>query len=321
MYGKYFTYNNRSSEDFNLMIGGVNASTAIPFAMSRQVIKGNLNRYKNQVNFMGTAWSDVLVFEISVTRDVCNDENTELVFSEDEVNEINAWLTSPDYPLLFHMYNYEDATPIVDQYDYFGVFSDVEAQEIAGEVVGFTMTFTTNSPFAWTAEKSVTQLCPSEGTTITINIDSPEEYREIYPLIEIVGVSENEFDYDPETGEYTGSASARENITITNTNDTYGNFVKDETTGRYVFNESNRELSVEVPHIPVYIDSKNARIYDVVQTSSGNVNHVLDWDDLGLSDISYIYWPRLFNGENTWTVDGSCNITITYREPRKVGAY
>lgn len=321
MYGKYFTYNNKSSEDFNLMIGGVNASTAIPFAMSRQVIKGNLNRFKNQVNFMGTAWSDVLVFEISVIRDVCNDKKAELVFSEDEVNEINTWLTSPDYPLLFHMYNYEDATPIVDQYDYFGVFSDVEAQEIAGEVVGFTMTFTTNSPFAWTAEKTVAQSCPSDGTELNIMVDGSEEFREVYPLIEIVGVSDNEFDYNPETGEYTGSASAREEITITNTNDTYGEFKKNEETGRYEFDETPRSVTLKVPHIPVYIDSRRARIYDIVSTSSGGVNHILDWEDLGLEDVSYIYWPRLFNGENKWNIEGNCNIKIIYREPRKVGAY
>lgn len=319
MYGKYFTYNNKSTEDFGLMIGGSNVSSNIPFAMSRQIIKGSLNRYKNQVNFMGTAWSDVLVFEISMVRDVCGD-NKELVFSEDEVNEINTWLTSPDYPLLFHMYNYPDETPVIDQYDYFGVFSNVEAQEIGGEVVGFTMTFTTNSPFAWTAER-VVNVDTSDSGDVTINVESAEEMREIYPLIEIVGVSTDEFDYDPETGEYTGSANAREEITITNNNDTYGNIVYDSNTGRYVVNETNRSLTVEVPHSPVYIDSKNARIYDVVTTTSGSINHILDWDDLGLSDVSYIYWPRLFNGENSWTIAGSCTVKIKYREPRKVGAY
>lgn len=319
MYGKYFTYNNKSTEDFGLIVGGTNVSSGIPFAMSRQMIKGSLNRYKNQVNFMGTAWSDVLVFEISVVRDVCGN-NTDLVFSEDEVNEINTWLTSPDYPLLFHMYNYEDATPVIDQYDYFGVFSNVEAQEVGGEVVGFTMTFTTNSPFAWTAER-VIDVDTSESGDVVINIDSAEEMREIYPLIEIVGVSTDEFDYDPETGEYTGTASAREEITITNNNDTYGNFAYNSETGRYEYDENTKTLTVQVPHSPVYIDSKNARIYDIVTTASGGVNHILNWDDLGLSDVSYIYWPRLFNGENSWTIEGSCTMKIKYREPRKVGAY
>lgn len=319
MYGKYFTYNNRSSEDFDLMIGGLNPSTDIPFAMSRQIISGSLNRFKNMVNTMGTAWSNVLSFEISVVRDACNSER-DYIFSEDEVNEINTWLTSPDYPLLFHMYNYEDETPIIDQYDYFGLFSDVQAQEIDGDVVGFKLTFTTNSPFAWTQEIVVSEEC-RDDTDITITVDNTEKYREIYPLIEITGVSTDEFDYDPETGEYTGSASAREEITITNTNDTYGEFKKNEETGRYEFDETPRSVTLEVPHIPVYIDSRRARIYDIVSTVSGGVNHILDWDDLGLEDVSYIYWPRLFDGENTWNITGNCNVRIIYREPRKVGAY
>ena len=304
MYGKYFTYDNEASTDYGLMIGGFEVDNDIPFAMSRELLKGSLNRYRNRVNHMGTQWSDVLEFTISFIKDTCqNTTQSSMVFTEDEVNDINAWLTSPDYPILFHMYDFDferdssdnlllidnssdsttfdltvDATgyelvsygfedgeveyisvtereggtgraPIpqltfydgyisvnaednefiksissisVDgvtyskintrdwlstygagqshrnsymillnkslvlnqKYDYFGLFSNVEAQVLDGEVVGFTATFTTDSPFAWTQEITQTFNC-SDGDTITFDVNSAEKYREVYPVITI----------------------------------------------------------------------------------------------------------------------------------------
>lgn len=57
---------------------------------------------------MGTKWSAPLSFTISFIKDVCSEPSQQnLVFTEEEVNAINAWLTSPDYPTLFHMYDYD----------------------------------------------------------------------------------------------------------------------------------------------------------------------------------------------------------------------
>jgi hypothetical protein len=145
----------------------------------------------------------------------------------------------------------------------------------------------------------------SEPTSSTITVDSAEQEREIYPLIEIWCKSGDEY-------------TPRETVTISNLRDT------DTTIVDHQAQEVPRSLTLEVPHMPVYVDCERGRIYDVVTTASGYVNEILDFDDLGLSDLSHIYWPRLFNGENTWQVDSSTSdftVTVKYREPRKVGAY
>ncbi|MBR1694054.1 MAG: hypothetical protein IJ709_01430, partial [Selenomonas sp.] len=74
------------------MIGGLSVSTDVPLAMSRNVLSGELNRYKNKLNHMGTSWSEVLVFEMSFVKDPCDNPDN-FVFSEDEVDQINTWLT------------------------------------------------------------------------------------------------------------------------------------------------------------------------------------------------------------------------------------
>lgn len=400
MYGKYFTYDNEASTDYGLMIGGFEIDNDIPFAMNRELLKGSLNRYRNRVNHMGTQWSDVLEFTISFIKDTCqNTTQSSMVFTEDEVNDINAWLTSPDYPILFHMYDFDferdssDNLLLIDnssdsktfdlnvdapgyklisygvedgiinyiqveereggtkiapipqltfyngyisfsaedndfikniasisvdgvtyskvkardwlstygvgqsyrnsymilinkslvlnqKYDYFGLFSNVEAQVLDGEVVGFTATFTTDSPFAWTQEITQTFNC-SDGDTITFDVNSAEKYREVYPVITI----------KPPRVE--GEVSTE--IKLKN-------------------NTDEKELTLQLrPADTTVIDCRHCKISHHSETIS--------FEDLGITDVDYIYWPRLYNGTNSFTVTGDCELTFTYREPRKVGAY
>lgn len=63
-----------------------------------------------------------------------------------------------------------------------------------------------------------------------------------------------------------------------------------------------------------FIDCRNLKIYDVV-------GEILSFDDLGINDIDNIYFPRLCAGDNLIEFTGNAEIEISYREPRKVGAF
>ena len=63
---------------------------------------------------MGTQWSDVLTFTMSLIKDPCYEMNN-YIFTEEEVDDIAAWLTSPDYPTLFHMYDYDVVNQEVEE--------------------------------------------------------------------------------------------------------------------------------------------------------------------------------------------------------------
>ena len=401
MHGKYFTYDGEDSQTHRLAIAGLEQNDDVVFSLGREVLASQLNRYRNRVGHMGTRWSDVLVFNIQFIKSPCDSGSAaNMYFTEDEVNEINVWLTSPDYPTLFHMYDYDferdssdsmilvdgtnigvvvvnasgyypvtytisdesatasiDATPQYDEegaeilmvnppteigvhkyngyysliindkdfldsitsitvdnveysnihtnswlstyakeggkiadsytilintekvlnnkYDYFGVFSDVQAQVIDGNVVGFNCTFTTDSPFAWT---HVIEQTVDGSATFTVN--SAEKYREIYPLIEITLDS---------------SENSRETVVISNSQDT---------------------MTLRISLLPgdtTTIDCQRSTIID----RTGLVS----FEKLGISDVDYIYWPRLYNGSNTITIDGNATAVLKYREPRKVGDY
>lgn len=184
MFGKYFTYNNHSSEDFDLMIGGFDYTENISFAMGRTVYKGGFTTVRKIPNFMGTEYNDVLTFEISCIKDVCKYPNQdEMVFTEDEVDEIVSWLTESNYPILFHMYDYEPE--VYKKYDYFAVVSDVTPQTFAGDVVGFNISFTTNSPYAWSELKKLEYENTGENTYI-VHVKNSERLGMIFPKITIL---------------------------------------------------------------------------------------------------------------------------------------
>lgn len=77
--------------------------------------------------------------------------------------------------------------------------------------------------------------------------------------------------------------------------------------GGFMYLDVRREL-------PVRIDAAHLFIFD-------DLNRMVKFSDMGITDTDYIYWPRLGSGENTflfWAED--CTFTITYKETRKAGA-
>lgn len=345
----YFEYDGQRSDA--LEIGSKTVELAFgyfqayepPLNMVREMMVGSINRHRLKANAMGTKWSNVLSFQLSLIKSPCSDQE-DFYFTEDEIDYIDAWLTSPNYPTLLHIYEAEKneylenpelySDSLYLKYDYFGVFTEIQPTYSGDKIIGLTATFSTNSPFAWSKPKTITAECrgtDDEPATVEIVVDSSEKYGEIYPLIEIVGVNVSD---ETTPGDDSGGTepsdsgteepvdySVREDITITNTMDINLEYEYDEEQHRTIPVATPRSLSLQVPHAPIYVDSEKSRIYDIVSVLTEEVNHILDWEDLGLEDVSYIYWPRLFHGKNVWEVSGNCNITITFREPRKVGAY
>lgn len=180
-YGSSFIYNNRSSVEFDVIIGGFE-NKDIQLNNARTIEKSTMNKYRHKVNTYGVNYSDVLSFTIQLIKDPCKYSDQESMrFTRAEIREIAAWLTSPITPRLFHMFNYPDDTDI--EYDYFGMFTNVEAQD--NGIYSISCTFECNTPYALSQEQSI---IISDGQGIVTNpSDEFEDY--VYPTIIITPTS------------------------------------------------------------------------------------------------------------------------------------
>jgi hypothetical protein len=176
MYGRSFTYNGVDSDDMNLMIGGFQ-TTDIPLNMKRSTTASSINKYRRRVNVYGINYDSVLTFTIHIMRDVCKfQDQKDLKFSRQELRKIAAWLTSPNTPRLFHMYDYE---PGQTEYDYYGVFTNVETADNNPYVINCT--FECNTPYALSSEQTYT-IDDASGVVKNLS-DEYEDY--VYPVITI----------------------------------------------------------------------------------------------------------------------------------------
>lgn len=362
MFGHHFIYDNHSSEEFKLFTASFNQSTDIPLALSRNVLRGEINRYRSNPYHMGTNWDNTLSFTMDLIKDPCSDIN-DIYFTEDETDDIMAWLTSPDYPILFHMYDYDDAIVVDEEkfpqyrkYDYYGVFTTIEPNIINGKIAGFSCTFTTNSPFAWTEEKSAT-LVPNENgeTEMSIFVNHSERYREVYPIIEI----------NPDNG--SGSLDrvkiAKLSIRSTLRRNAYAindlmAMSKEQIKERYVLESDEeideiynliREVNETGDYSSIVVDYEDesgdtrSKIKISNLTDNGKVmvltipkmityidcsrsmiydeTGLVNLEDIGVDDVGYIYFPKFYHGENRIYVQGKATVTFRWREARKVGAY
>lgn len=180
-YGSSFIYNNRSSEEFDLIIGGFESKSTV-LNIDRAVEKSSMNKYRHKVNTYGVNYSDVLSFTIQLIKDPCKYSDQEsLRFTRAEIREIAAWLTSPITPRLFHMFNYPDNTDM--EYDYFGMFINIEAQD--NGVYSINCTFECNTPYALSSEQSIV-ITGGQGV-VTNPSDEYEDY--VYPTVIITPTS------------------------------------------------------------------------------------------------------------------------------------
>lgn len=183
--GKYFEFNGKSSKDMGLMIGFFNNTRdEIPMGLTRTIDKGDMTPYRHRANHFGTTYDDALIFELGIIKDTCKEGVDDLRFKRSEVREINAWLTSPKFPKLFHMTDYNEEWYDED-IDYFCTITNVTATG-DDEVMGLTYELTCDSPFGYSKEilHNIHADATAPGIAIIENkSDELEDY--IYPVLKI----------------------------------------------------------------------------------------------------------------------------------------
>lgn len=193
IHGKYFEYNGKSSKDFGIMVGVFNStSDDIPMGLTRSVNRGEMTKYRYRANHYGATYDDVLEFELGIIKDPCKFNGNDMKFSRSEIRAINAWLTSPQFPKLFHMIDYDSDILRDDYVDYFCTITDVTATG-AGDIFTLTYTLTCDSPFGYSEAKThFIQKSDSVDALFTVLNESDDLENYVYPTLKVIPTADGE---------------------------------------------------------------------------------------------------------------------------------
>lgn len=319
-------YNTFSSEDFDLITclsfdsdSDATSSFLTRDAVASETYRGDIQRVSSY------KYTDVLSPTITFI-----DKNFE-DFDIDRQRQIMKWLTSKDMPSFLTVYH--DDSNVVS-YEILGAFTEVSTYKLGnGRVVGFQCVFTSISPFAFSALHTVTKTISSASDNqITIDIDT-DDNKPVYPRITIqqngsivnipAGTTLNALSdmventayfngttYYWKTAPGTDEAYFNSSTTNPNLNTTSVRFINKHTD---FLNQSKVLDAVVVknntPTEKIVLDGANKII------SSDSVRRIFG------DDFVNWQWLELYDGKNEITIDGNCEVTLSWREIRKVGEF
>lgn len=252
-------------------------------------------------------------------------------FDFDRQRRILKWITSKDTASFLTIYH--DDSEVIS-YEILGGFTEIQTYKTGnGRVIGFTATFESISPFAFSPLQTITKnVSKPEDNKITINLETDDPQSAVYPRITIqqsdttiVEINHAMKDDDKEgwvegtvyyykNGKlyYWVDATGQRNDSSTNTS-------KIETT------------SVSMNNIYTDDNGNQQRFASVVKNNTRNEIVVLDGANQVVSSsrsVSRIFgddfswdWLPLYEGKNELSFVGNCDVTIEYRTPIKCGEF
>ena len=318
-----FEFNGKSSEEYNLIVTTIEENDSLE---SRTLQLGEKNRYRPRENHFGAIYDNNYTFIVSVIKNPCRsnilpkltDEGNLIYeatlpslnngvltfprgyyadvisgnmyvrdidyFTSSDIRKISAWLTSPQYPRLFKFIGSEY---FQEDVEYFATITSIETENV-GSPCELKFTVTCDAPFGYSPE------IVHQGISRIVINDSGAIGMEPYDIV------------------------------INNNSDCYEDYVypiiKLEVTNDSTIDITNRTDNDSISFNTkkgdhICIDCKMLKVYDYV------TNKAIPLSQLGITDVAKIYWPRLCYGENEIFITGDVNITISYREYRKVGVF
>ena len=202
-----FKFNGRVCDEFGIIATKIEDVTS---GMSREIIKGSKTKYRAVSHHWGTKYNEDLAFNLHIMKDICNTKQTDMRFTSSDIRAINAWLTSPQYPQSFKIFNdyYEE------DIEYFAIINEITVDD-DGYVYELIFSVECNAPFGWSPEYKH-EITSTSASLKTLNIhNTSDEYESyVYPKIEIMPTAHGTITITSVTDERTLSFSALKNNKI-----------------------------------------------------------------------------------------------------------
>lgn len=279
-------------------------------------------RYKNTVRYK---YDEVFAPKFTFMKNNFED------FSMEEVRLILKYLTGTDTTSLLEVY-YDDSNVV--SWAAIGGWTEIQLYKIANSrTVAVTAVFSSIMPFALSDLYTVTkEIKDATDNKITIEIDT-DDNKPVYPRITI---REKGSVVRIPTGETLNALSDMVENTVYFNGITYYWKTVPGTDDKY-FNSSTTNPDLPTASVrfrnthtdffnqkkvfePVIVKNNNTTENIVVDgankiISSDSVNRIFG------NDFVNWQWLELYDGKNEITIEGNCEVTLEWREIRKIGEY
>lgn len=310
-----FEFNGHTSDEYGLIVTRIEENDTL---VNRSLQLGEKNKYRPRENQFGTLYSDNYSFKMGVMRNPCRNKNV--------VPELKNGILKYD----------PTYTPYLDN----GIIKfpmNYTADIKNGIIIPNDSDYLTSNNIriinAWLTSPQYPKLLKFIGDDYfseeieffaTITEVSTEHASLPYELTYTV-TCDSQWGYTPLIlCKITSSSTLTREYSIQNNSDCWEDYVyptikvSPKSHGIITIkNKTDNDRTMKINALKsddFYIDCRNLKIYDITKS-------IVSFEDLGIEDIDDIYWPRLAYGENIFEFTGDATFEISYREPRKVGAF
>ena len=295
-----FEFNGHTSDEYGLIVTRIEENDTL---VNRSLQLGEKNKYRPKENQFGTLYGDNYSFKMGVMRNPCRNKNVVpelkngiLKFSMNYTADIKNGIIIPNDSDYLTSNNIRIINAWLTSPQYPRLLKFI-GDDYFSEEIEF---------FATITEVSTEHASLPYELTYTVTCDSQWGYT---PLI---------------LCKTTSSSTLPREYSIQNNSDCWEDYVyptikvSPKSHGIITIkNKTDNDRTMKINALKsddFYIDCRNLKIYDIT-------NSIVSFEDLGIEDIDDIYWPRLAYGENIFEFTGDATFEISYREPRKVGAF
>lgn len=310
-----FEFNGHTSDEYGLIVTRIEENDTL---VNRSLQLGEKNKYRPKENQFGTLYSDNYSFKMGVMRNPCRNKNVVPELKNGILKYDSTYTPYLDNGILKFSMNYT---------------ADIKNGIIIPNDSDYLTSNNIRIINAWLTSPQYPRLLKFIGDDYfseeieffaTITEVSTEHASLPYELTYTV-TCDSQWGYTPLIlCKTTSSSTLTREYSIQNNSDCWEDYVyptikvSPKSHGIITIkNKTDNDGTMKINALKsddFYIDCRNLKIYDITKS-------IVSFEDLGIEDIDDIYWPRLAYGENIFEFTGDATFEISYREPRKVGAF